>query len=748
MRLTLRTMLAYLDNVLDPNDAEELGRKIQESEFAGGLVQRVRTVTKKVRMSAPKVDGKGMGNDANTVAEYLDSALPQDRVGDFERVCLESDAHLAEVAGCHQILALVLGKPADVSQSLRDKMYGLGSTEPAAGAPPTSGRVDAPPVAAAKAKANGQPAAVRVAPQVPDYLRAGRRASGWQWVLTAVAALLLGLVILRSLGPFNASHPIAQMVSGPAPIAEDSPDEPTQENPPDASSAGISPSAALAADEKATRPRSEGAPVEASDNVRPVEPPTAVSPVVEPVVEQLRPTVDLPPAVDPPSAAEPDPAGLAVLPAIPEPPEVAPAPKEKPLPLPAGKPTEEPPAVALDVGRFSSDDQIMALQIADGVWQRVAPQEILSAGMKLVALPAYRPQIALASGVQMTFNSESSVELHEPSDGGASRMTVDYGRLLAVTVGAAGAQIDLDLGGVRGTATLVDADSALAISVKRYLPPGADPLAEQSVPVVEIFNMQGRVHWDEMGQERASIPEQHVRIYVGSEPPETLGPFAKPDWIDAKSIAAIDRDTALALERLLDQERPLNVALLEATEHRQVNVRALAARCLSQLNQFEPILKDLNDARQYSFWAGEFAALRQAIVRDPRAAELLKTTLEGLRPDHAEALYRLLLGYSPDQLAKGSALDLVKHLESEQMDIRVLAFQNLVTITGAMEFYMPQKRPADSQTAIRNWRLRGERDKIHYVLPLSPIDPYKPLDRPPAAAAALSSPRGAVAPLP
>ena len=105
MRLTLRTMLAYLDNVLEPNESEELGHKIRESRFAGELVDLIRSVSGKVRMDAPKVDGKGMGHDANTVSEYLDSALPQDRVGDFERVCLESNKHLAEVAG----------KPVDLS---------------------------------------------------------------------------------------------------------------------------------------------------------------------------------------------------------------------------------------------------------------------------------------------------------------------------------------------------------------------------------------------------------------------------------------------------------------------------------------------------------------------------------------------------------------------------------------------------------------------------------------------------------
>ena len=125
MRLTLRTLLAYLDNTLDPNDAESLRVKVAESGFAGQLVQRIRTNLAKTNLSAPAPDAVGPVEEANVISEYLDSTLSAEQISEIERACLESDQQLAEAAACHQILTMVLGKTAEVSPELRQRIYSL-----------------------------------------------------------------------------------------------------------------------------------------------------------------------------------------------------------------------------------------------------------------------------------------------------------------------------------------------------------------------------------------------------------------------------------------------------------------------------------------------------------------------------------------------------------------------------------------------------------------------------------------------
>ena len=125
LRLTLRTLLAYLDDQRDQADFDikDFSQRVAESDAAQELITRIKEITRR-RLTTPPATGPG-AVDSNTVAEYLDNVLPPDQVCDLEKTCLESDVHLAEIAACHQIHTLVLSQPALVPSTALPRMYGL-----------------------------------------------------------------------------------------------------------------------------------------------------------------------------------------------------------------------------------------------------------------------------------------------------------------------------------------------------------------------------------------------------------------------------------------------------------------------------------------------------------------------------------------------------------------------------------------------------------------------------------------------
>ena len=126
MRLTLRTLLAYRDNVLSPADREDLHRRIQSSQYGGNLLRGIGEITQRNVVAAPPVLGTGLAADANSIAEYLDDALPHSQVPEFERICLDSAVHLAELADCHSLLSSAVRTKVNVSGELRRLALGLG----------------------------------------------------------------------------------------------------------------------------------------------------------------------------------------------------------------------------------------------------------------------------------------------------------------------------------------------------------------------------------------------------------------------------------------------------------------------------------------------------------------------------------------------------------------------------------------------------------------------------------------------
>lgn len=129
MRLTLRTLLAYLDQTLEPDDAAILKAKIDGSPRAMTLVSRIQSSMDHAGLGAASPDAVGPLDNANLMSEYLDSMLSVEQVAELEQLCQESDTALAEAAACHQILALALGQPARVSDSLRERIYSLPTSD-------------------------------------------------------------------------------------------------------------------------------------------------------------------------------------------------------------------------------------------------------------------------------------------------------------------------------------------------------------------------------------------------------------------------------------------------------------------------------------------------------------------------------------------------------------------------------------------------------------------------------------------
>jgi hypothetical protein len=87
----------------------------------------------------------------------------------------------------------------------------------------------------------------------------------------------------------------------------------------------------------------------------------------------------------------------------------------------------------------------------------------------------------------------------------------------------------------------------------------------------------------------------------------------------------------------------------------------------------------------------------------------VRAAFESQRNKDGDELYRMLWGFSKDDLAAGAAGKLIDYLDNDSMDMRVLAFYNLRQIVGAAgpeSYYRPEQPAPVRQQSIRRWRER------------------------------------------
>ena len=741
MRLTLRTLLAYMDDILEPEDHEDLGSKIEASDFASELIHRSRDTVRRLRLGAPAVLASGSDDvldsvdlsDANSVAEYLDNTLPPEKVADFERMCLEPgntpDMHLAEVASCHHVLTMVLGEPAEVDGELKSRMYQLPAQiasgqklriEPSHGAPPV---VAAQPqsVASGGAVVSVVPPVAAVEAELPDYLRAAsdsrRRMRRWG---LAAALLGLGAFSVWFLNPpeVELSSEIAKSGAGAFDGAMD-----IDIDMGDMDMGGmeeVTPSVPPVE-------REEVASADAPAYVAEVPVATAEVPVEE------EETVEVEPAVVEPSTASIEPSPVPEVPALEkemagggeatagvagaEPSVEFPTTGAATLALDGGgEPTVAEPMGPQRLGNYlGNNDVLLRHDAGRDKWIRMPSRSPISTGDSLLTLPKLRTHVVLADvntylsgGTQVQIPLENFEASTSTSD---LNLEVVFGRLM-LNAGIRGSRVAMQIG-EQFREFRMSSSSELAVDVRRIFVPGSD-YENASAPVEAVWYLtSGSVEWPAPagGTQTVEAPAVWKMIDGVDEIPELIEEL--PTWIDREAVTDVERIARDDLAGELEADQPVELRLLELTDGkgigRKKEVRILAAASSVYVGEFEPLVQALNDSDQKRAWEAHIDDLRQALVLSPEVASRVRQAFVNIRGEEAAGdLMKMLVGYSRaeigesrEEIQTGAVPQLLKWLDSDRLDYRLLAIRNLREITGKSKGYRPNDSSKRRKIALR-----------------------------------------------
>ena len=727
MRLTLRNLLAYMDDLLDPESARIIGQKTEESEFASGLLNRIRDVTRRTKLGAPGVIDRKAALDPNTVAEYLDNILPPDRVTDFEKACLDSDVELAEVAACHQILTLVLGEPAEVRPESRVRMYHLPETAASqtyverdeADTEGENRRIDTPT----------SPARQRRHPAVPEYLLAARRHRRRLYGFATVAAVLCVVTYLGATGRLSGLLGSGERPSPPDDqVVVNMPAEPQS---PEVLDNLQKPSAPVVV------------PTPESSSAIPAVPESPAVPEPVAVAADGVPAVDVAPASSgdakmiPAATPEPLPATDSVVPVTPTPSPVKNAGSEIPVPgtpleapgstpdpgqmaslVPAVSPDDREPIVieamvpevvqGREIGRLIKPEELALMADGEGEsFHRISNSKPLRVGQRVVSLPMSRPIFLFDGRLNVEMVDGGEIELLSSDENEPPHIKLAFGRMLLTPSDEAGVvKVLLDVGSVTGTLSLAGSTTLVALEVGQADGPTQDPVAHPVGLTAHLWGVSGEFSWQETGGEESSF-ESPMMVDLVAGAGSAPVPAKAPAWIQPDMQGTFEQRLGQRvsgqLKKAFDFEKPADLILRENAYHRTREMRRLARQSLSWIEDFEPIVEVLNDPEPYVEWPEVIDLLRASIHRGPRTAEAVRASLDVKYGNRGDELYALLWKYDSPELSKEAAHQLVQYLSDTSLACRVLSFNNLNRITGKGFYYRAEENEAKRQQPVLRW---------------------------------------------
>lgn len=739
MRLTLRTLLSWKDGMLAEDAARDLAAKVETSDAARRLVDRIGEVTGRGTLTAPAPDASGFALDANSTAEYLDNVLPSERLGEFERVCFASDAQLAETAACHEILATWSREPrAVLDGAARRRLLAAvrSRTEGSAGA-----RGDAE---AAVVPLGGLEAGARRSSRGPGTRPARAPVSAWLLVAAALLVLVALVGVLGwslTKGREKAGGPPQVAVRGaepPEPLAAAEPANafgeaddhagpvagPAAPAPATAAApggAGPVATGAAATEAPAAEGPMEGAPGQDQDPAAAAQQPATAA--EQPATADGAAAQGSPVAPTTATVAQRVPQGDAMAIVAPAPPEPAVA---VPPPAPAVAVAGERAAAAAAV----AGPAVLLHRPAGGTgeaWLAGVDGSPLELPVDLVAPPFGRPSVAV-DGVRIALEPGTRAVLRRDEDG-TPRLELVFGRAVAAGDG----RLRVIAGNRLAGAVTAGFAAPVGIEVGFARPPGAT--AESTAWIARVMPSAGNLEWRQFaaaGEEPLAglgdvteVPAGRAIVWRSTMANAAVIEPADPppSWLAGRGAAEpVDRWAAQAVARRLAAGTAAVPALRDLAADRRAEARVAAAATLALVGEFDALARLLSaegrDGLPEGLWSRlDEAGVQPALARGPRAAEALERALvAACPPGSADVVFRFARGFSAEDLAAGAAAELVDALESPHLVVRRYASKNLVEITGADavdRLRYRADRPAGARRAgVEWWRAQLDQGRI------------------------------------
>lgn len=750
MRLTLRTLLAYVDGVLGPSEHADLHRRIQQSEDVSNLLRRVKRLQTQAELLTPPLSGKGLGGDPNAIAEYLDDVLPGGQVPELERICLESDLQLSELAHCHRLLATAFQTKVVVPEKLNVTAIELADPARRAAiagslltrttkrtkrrngmlvrvddgqvAMPADGiqlevvdagiaavDIQAPMVASGGESIRPEGLdleASKLAREVPEYLLGNARGR-WTMPLAMVAlAGLLGIVVWQSLGPWGR----VQELFNEAPTLSQN-DQPALTKLPGGAAAvqATPPAAAIdkAADkaDKAAEAEIVGgdvAPAGADASPAGAEVPAGVGEnPLAPENMELNADVNAGMQAAPIPNGDPSIADGAAPPGL-EPAEVDVADIVPPL-------HNDRASQGVQWNPLAPNEALAVVLIqADGVWKRAAPEQPIDSQSAIVIPPASRTTLGLPRGNSWLACGPTQMRIDDSSQISAVHMTL--GQAMLSCQGAEPLQLHTPAGNC--LLTPADANSIIAMEVAyRATRAGAVVDRRAWTPILVVIAIEGTVTVSNLPDAAATFT---TKLEVGegwaaldSVPQNRFGVLGIPDWLRTSLVRPTDGPAAEDLQHLIDQaevqQRNVVDTLNAVALHRRPETAALAVKTAMLVGHWQPFATQLLSADRFrSHWEVTLDLARQILASDRTAAAALHAELvTAYNEVEAAAMLELLSGPTEEQLQASGLGALVAELDSTQLPRRVLAAYQLQQLTGKSFGYQAH---APSRASIQQWR--------------------------------------------